>query len=216
MDANEFIDNYRGLAFSYVYKRAISLWIFDEHIILSTALQACWDTFSACEKEGKLGKARTECGILRSKCSRIFYHNAVKHGYIPSRDRVYFPTSWVSWEDYFSPTYDIDFSKADLGFLLETDTFTPSEKLFLMEAASGLAPLDIGKKLGYGPDWAHQTFRKLRGRCKDTDKTKAVTSGKRRGPYKKKPRLQRGHPRISQNERPRTRTPSLRKDTRLI
>lgn len=193
-ESNLFIKNWIWYAL-VCCKRRCPPKIKDRDLIFSSALEACMDAFTYLKLKRKdekwgLSLIKTCLGI---SCKRCLFHQLIYFGFLPDKKRIFFPKSWVSWEEYFlhelSPKDS--FAKLDLELLHKADIFTETEQIIIKMSLEGFTPKEVSEKTGYGKRWISLVLQRLQGKLADIQEVNFRKKFKYGaiGPYKKLKRI---------------------------
>lgn len=190
--ADEFIKNWLGYCLTICREKCKDRYkIEDSHVFLSVSLEALVDAFHvlstkfSCLEYGE-GMVRK---VIRTSIKQTLHQHLIVFGYIKDKKRVYFPTEWVSWEEYFMvDNNEINLYEYDIQNLIDGNCFTESEVFFINFIIRGYEVKEIAQETGYGIRWICKVLNGLNGRLSETrevDYRPPYKYGKI-GPYKKK------------------------------
>ena len=144
----------------------------DDSIIHSACHEALYCSFLEIEdmKSKHIFKETITMGILRNMVKHCVYDQLLYFGLKKSRCRVWFPSGWVSWEDYFSEqaTDGIDFSEKDLISTMEFLGFNEMEIKMMKLKINGYTAIEIKSKLGISKKRCELIMSKLTKQLHDS------------------------------------------------
>lgn len=147
-EVDEFIKHWLGYAVTIISGKRKK--IFDRQIVLSSALEACYEAFIQIKKKNIEITEKAAKGFLRLSCKQCYYQQLVEFSVIPDRKRIYFPKGWVKFEDYFkySEIYDKGHEAFDLAELIKAGKFTETEVYVINFLVKGWDAVEIAKVSG--------------------------------------------------------------------
>lgn len=162
----KFIKQWIGFAITVCNNRYKGSFVVDRDIIKSSAMEALVNAYYVLEEKFKkeIWGQGLQRKVIAIECRQCLYHQLVYFGVFKDKKRVYFPTEWVSWEDFFKDTAkkEENFMRSDLYRILCSGILSENESLFIKLLSEGKEPVEIAKITGYGTRWVHQTIERAK------------------------------------------------------